>query len=422
MQESLCDCLLVLWLNSIIEVVPVRLASTFAELLIGAVLSRSGHITDALLSIGYRKHHTTYYWMLTTGKWSSLQLNQRLVELIVTTFPRVEFNLLLDDFICPRSTDKAPHAKYHHEHSKKPNRPEYLWGQQWLGLSLSISWGGNHVALPIFLRLHKSVGNSTKLSRGVMLIKFILPILQKAGKTIRVLVDSWYMKAPFVLPLLMLGLHVIGQARKDTALFESPLPTTRKTRGRPRKYGDRWTPERVKTLPVKTVVLNVYGSCKDVKYRSVKCLARFLNGHTVTAVWCQLPKQKSWSLILSTDLTLTPERIIKLYARRWRTEPMFNEIKHAYGVAQAWQQKSRTLHRWVTILCTAYSLTRMLALVIGQKKNENAVPHIAWRQNSPVTAGLMRKGIQLFFCRFTFSMLWQSKYKKLMIPKNNIST
>ena len=61
MQESLCDYLLVLWLNSIIEVVPVRLASTFAELLIGAVLSRSGHITDALLSIGYRKHHTTYY-------------------------------------------------------------------------------------------------------------------------------------------------------------------------------------------------------------------------------------------------------------------------------------------------------------------------------------------------------------------------
>ena len=122
----------------------------------------------------------------------------------------------------------------------------------------------------------------------------------------------------------------------------------------------------------------------------------------VTAVWCQLPKQKSWSLILSTDLTLTPERIIRLYARRWRTEPMFNEIKHAYGVAQAWQQKSRTLHRWVTILCTAYSLTRMLALIAEQKKNQNAVPHIAWRQNSPVTAGLMRKGIQLFFAVLPF--------------------
>jgi len=138
MQELLCDHLLVLWLNSIIEVVSVRLASTFSELLIGAILSRSGHITDALLSLGYRKHLTTYYWMLTTGKWSSLQLNQRLVELIVNTFPRVEFNLILDDFIRPRSTDKAPHAKCHHEHSQKPNRPECLWGQQWLGLSLSI--------------------------------------------------------------------------------------------------------------------------------------------------------------------------------------------------------------------------------------------------------------------------------------------
>ncbi len=124
MQESLCDILLVLWLNFIIPVVPVRLAATFAELLVGAVLSQSGHITGALYHVGHRKHHTTYCWMLTSGKWSSLQLNQRLVELIATTFPRLEFHLLLDDFICPRSTDKAPHAQYHHEHSQKPNRPK----------------------------------------------------------------------------------------------------------------------------------------------------------------------------------------------------------------------------------------------------------------------------------------------------------
>lgn len=422
MQESLCDHLLVLWLNFIIQAVPVRLASTFAELLIGAVISQSGHITEALYHVGHRKHHTTYYWMLTSGKWSSLQLNQRLTELIVTTFPRVEFYLLLDDFICPRSSDKAPHAQYHHEHSQKPNRPKYLWGQQWLGLSLSITWGKQHVALPILLRLHKSVGNSTKLSRGVMIIKFVLPTLNKVGKHVRVLVDSWYMKSPFILPLVELGLDVIGQVRKDTALFAPPEQTGKKTRGRPRKYGDRWTSERVDKLPVKKAILNIYGGCKEVKYRSVKCLARFLNGRQVIVVWCQLPSQKSWSLILSTDLTLTPERIIKLYARRWRTEPMFNEIKHAFGVAQAWQQKSRTLHRWVTILCVAYSLTRMLALIFGNKKNKSPVPHIAWRQKSPLTAGLMRKGIQLFFRRFTFTMLWDPKSKILIVPKNEIST
>lgn len=418
MQETLSDHLLVLWLNFIIQAVPVRLASTFAELLIGAVISHSGHITDALYHVGHRKHHTTYYWMLTTGKWSSLQLAQRVLQLIIAFFPRTEFNLLLDDFICPRSTHKAPHVKYHHEHSQKPNRPRFLWGQQWLGLSLSITWGRRHAALPILMRLHKSVGNSTKLSRGVMMIKSVLPLLKKNSETQRVLVDSWYMKAPFVLPLLECGLHVIGQARKDTALFEPPEPRINKGRGRPRKYGKRWTSDQIQTLPIKTTVVNIYGGCKQVKYRSVKCLARFLNCREVIAVWCQLPSQKSWSLIISTDLTLTPERIIKLYARRWRTEPMFNEVKHAYGIAHAWQQKSRTLHRWVTMLCTAYSLSRMLALLFGNKKNKNVVPNIPWRQKSPLTAGLMRKSIQLFFRRFTFSILWQPKLKKLVIPKN----
>ena len=61
-----------------------------------------------------------------------------------------------------------------------------------------------------------------------MLIKFVLPLLKKTGTTIRVLVDSWYMKAPFILPLRDLDLNLIGQVRKDTALFEPPVQIDKK--------------------------------------------------------------------------------------------------------------------------------------------------------------------------------------------------
>ena len=106
MQEPLCENLLVLWLNFIIQAVPVRLVATFAELLIGALISGSGHISDALFHVGHQKHYSTYYWFLRHGKWSWVKVNIKLIELITTCFPRPELNLILDDFICPRSSKK----------------------------------------------------------------------------------------------------------------------------------------------------------------------------------------------------------------------------------------------------------------------------------------------------------------------------
>jgi len=253
----------------------------------------------------------------------------------------------------------------------------------------------------------------------------VLPLFRKKGtEVIRCLVDSWYMKAPFILPLLNLGVHVIGQVRKDTVLYDKPPKTEGKKRGRgrPRKYGQQWTEERVKELPIQKAIITVQGGCKEIKYRTTICLARFLKGVPVIAVWCQYPEQKNWSLILSTDLSLTPERIIKLYARRWKIEPMFNEIKHGYGVAEAWQQTSQALHRWVSMLCVSYSLTRLLSLIMGSEKNDNFVPFIQWRAKSIMTAGLVRKGLQIFFRQFTFSQLWNPKSKKLVLPKSSFST
>jgi len=420
MKNFLPQVLIVLWLNFVLDAVPVRVVATFTELLIGAMISGSGHITDALLAVGHQKHFSTYYWLINKAKWSWLFVVKRFIKLLTTFFPRREWNVIIDDFICPRVSKEAPDAAYHYDHSKKPNRSQYIWGQQWIALGLSFSWGRVWSALPILLRLHKKVGNRSKIKTAVLLMKTVAPFFREAGEDIilRCLVDCWYMKSTFILPLFKLGIQVIGQARKDTVLFAKPIPITasKRKRGRPKKYGEKWTAERVKEqLPLRKTVLNIYGGCKLVKYRSTQCLARFLLGQPVIAVWCQLPKQKGWTLILSTDLTLAPEQIIKLYTRRWKTEPMFNEVKHAYGVANVWEQTSRAVHRWVSMICLNYSVTRLLSIVAVSKNNNALVPFIQWRVKSVITAGLVRKGLELFFRQFTFSRLWNPKSKKLIL-------
>lgn len=416
MSSSSLQALLVLWLNFVLLAVPVRVVCTYAELLIGAIISGSGHVTEALLAVGHQKHFSTYYWLIDHATWSWLKVAKQLIRLIVRCFPRLEWNLIVDDFICPRASKKAPEAKYHHEHSRKPNRPNYIWGQQWVALGLSLTWGKMCVALPLILRLHKEIGNGTKLTTARGLVRAVLASFRKTGEEkIRCLVDAWYMKGPFVLPLLKRGVHVIGQVRKDTALFKEPPTPSKKKRGRRKKYGNQLTPRRVGKLPIRKAKIKAYGGRQEVQYRATKCLARFLNGRPVLAVWCKYPEQKDWMLILSTDLMLTPEQIIKLYARRWKIEPMFNEIKHSYGVADAWEQTGPNLHRWVSMLSIAYSLTRMLSVLASAQKNRGFVPLVQWRANRPVTAGLIRMGLQLFFRQFSFVQLWEPKSKKFVL-------
>lgn len=419
MSPSIFHTLIILWLNFMLIPVPVKLMATYAELLIGAIISGSGHITEALFATGHQKHFSTYYWLIEHGQWSWLKVAKQLVRLIVRFFPRFEWNLIVDDFICPRASRNAPAAQLHHEHSQKPNRPKYIWGQQWVALGLSLTWGKMCVSLPIILRLHEHVGNKTKITNALTLIRSVLSLFRKTGQEkVRLLVDAWYMKATFVLPLRKRGVHVIGQVRKDIALFEEPevASHSKRKRGRPKKYGQKITQTRAEKLPLRKAKVNIYGHCHEVMYRSTQCLARFLKGAKLIAVWCKLPDEKHWRLILSTDLSLSPERIIKLYARRWKVEPMFNEIKHSYGVAQAWQQTSRNLHRWVSMLCVAYSLTRLLSVIAGAKKNQPLVPLIQWRVNRPITAGMLRKGLQFFFRHFSFCQLWEPKSKKLRLP------
>ena len=418
MTTSILHTITVLWINFILSAMPVRLIRTYAELLIGVMISGSGHVTKALLAVGHQKHFSTYYWLVENGKWSWLKVTRQLIRLIIRFFPRVEWNFIIDDFICPRSSKHAPEVKFHHEHGQKPNRPKYIWGQQWVALGLSLTWGKVASALPLILRLHKFKGNHTKITTAVTLLRAVRSLFQKIDNVIlRCFVDCWYMKRTFVLPMLRLGIHVIGQARKDTALFKEPekIATNKRKRGRPRKYGEKLTDNVVSQLAIHKIVLNIYGGRKQVTYRWTPCLARFLKALPVIAVWCKLPDQKNWSLILSTDLTLTPEQIIKLYARRWKIEPMFNEIKNMFGVAQAWQQKSQTLHRWVSMICIAYSLTRMISLLAQSNKSQTIAPIIQWRVNKPITAGMVTIGLQLFFRQFTFSRLWNQKSKKLII-------
>jgi len=74
-------------------------------------------------------------------------------------------------------------------------------------------------------------------------------------------------------------------------------PPPRSGRGRPHKYGDQLTRERIDALPAITLELCLYGKAQTVRLRSIVAMARFLQGTPVRAMWCEFfdPDKNTWS-------------------------------------------------------------------------------------------------------------------------------
>ena len=406
------------WITFLTKVLPPRSVGTFIELFVGAMLTSTGFVTDAFLMLDMRRHWTSYYKWLQEGRWSWLALARQFVRLALQVVKEDVVYLAIDDTLTLRASKKAPASQIHHQHGNKPNLAAYVRGQCWVSLAWVVKvTDKRHVALPLLTRLIPSVSNTGKLVAANTLIRAVYRLFE--GKTVRVLVDSWYMRRIFIGSMLSRGFDVIGQVRIDTRLYDVPKKPETKQRGRPRKYGEKYTPKRIAHLKRTEVTLALYGKDQVVRYRSKVVKARFLDGKQVRAVWCEFKSDKGEykkaSLLLSTDTNLSAEQVIESYARRWSIESMFNQLKESWGLKEAWQQTRQTLHRWIQLTMTGYGLIQLLAYLNTQAV-QDLCQHSPWRVDSPTTAGQIRKGLLMNLRHVNVRVWWNSKCKKFEPP------
>lgn len=406
------------WITFLCKALPPRSIGTFVELLIGAMLTPTGFVTDAYLMLDMRNHWTSYYKWLQKGKWSWVALARQFVRLALSVIKQDVITLAIDDTLTLRSSKKAPGSQIHHQHGNKPNLASFVRGQCWVSLAMIVRRPNKEpVALPMLSRLIPSASNTGKLIAANTLIRSVYRLVQ--GRKVRVLVDSWYMRRSFIASMLQRGFDVIGQARIDTRLYDEPAPRKKGQRGRTRKYGEKYTPKRIAHLKKTVATLRLYGKEQTLRYRSKVVKARFLDGCLVRAVWCEFQSErghwKSTCLLLSTDVTLEPVQVIENYGLRWSIESMFNQLKLAWGMKEAWQQTRQTLHRWVHITMVGYGLVQLLSCLDSTQVAQLCC-HSPWRKENPQTAGQIRKGLVSIFRHVAVRAWWNSKCKKFEPP------
>ena len=405
------------WLTLLAQAVPNRSALTFLELLVGAMITDRGFVTEALLALTPRRKWPTYFKWLEGGKWSWIAVAQRLCKILVTHFAPPVWYLVIDDTLVPRASKKAPDVGFHFDHSRKPNRSRYIWGQGWVTLAavvhaktVATSW-----AVPLISRLVRKTGNHGKLTGARVLLRVVRGLFGHG----RLLLDTWFMRASVITFALDEGLTVIGQVRKDLALYRPPPARHVGQRGRPPKYGAKMTEQTVATLKETRSFLFLYGQGQIVRYHSAIVLAKFLGGRAVRAVWIRLEDEnglpKARRLLISTEITMTARDIIDAYALRWTIEPMFCSLKHRIGVKETWQRRRQTLHRWVQILSTAFALTQMMAVDDPVIARQLAIV-APWRKERHPTAGMVKRGLAAMFRNVSLLAVWDRKCRKFSGP------
>ncbi len=400
------------WITFLTGALPLRAVPTFIELLCGCLVSPSGFVCQAWAVLDMRRQWGSYYKWLQTGKWSWLMLGVRMAQLVAAVYAGQERYLVIDDTHVLRASKKAPGSRIHHQHGNKPNLAPYVRGQCWVSLAAVVPGKNGFAAIPLLARLMRATGNHSKLVAAEALLR----VVRKSFATSCVLMDSWYMRGRLLKQLLGMDYSVIGQVRKDTALYRLPLP--HKGRGRPRRYGEKLIPEAVLAMPEQRCRLHLYGKAQWVRLRSEILLARFLKGREVRAVWTQFEdeqgKPSRMRLIISTDVGMSAVAIVEAYAKRWAIEPMFNQLKNGWGIKEAWQQTRQVLARWVQLRQVAFGLTQLLALT----QDVQGIPHLTpWRAAQPMTAGRIRMGLTKSLLRFDVRACWNPKSRKFDFEK-----
>lgn len=413
LSASVC-VLLSEWISFLLVVVPPRSRRTFVELLVGCMLNPEGWVTRAIGAICREAHWTTYYKLIERAQVPVADLSMRLLQLVQWVFPAEGVNLIIDDTLVPRCAKTGPGIGIKHDHSHKANRPTFLNSQCWVTLALVVRVRlGSALTVPIRSWLLESSGQRGKLWVARQLIDSVRGQLKDA----RLLIDAWFMRRSLILPLLEQQVSIIGQVRRDTALYLLPEPEP-KRRGPKRKYGPRIDAALLDTLPVQTMELTLYGKAQWVRLRSTLAAARFLKGIPVRAVWCEMRQpDNTWSrprLILATETDLSAQAVVEIYAERWGIEPLFHNLKRWWGVANLWQQSKAALELWMQIRSTAYALTQLLALRLWA--SFPLMDIAPWRKGAMLTAGLFAQWLRIQFIGLRVREAYDAKSGQFVMP------
>jgi hypothetical protein len=179
-------------------------------------------------------------------------------------------------------------------------------------------------------------GLQSKLDMAISMVHRAL----KAGfRADYLLVDSWYAKPVFIKAIKTLKLHTIARIANNPKIWQ---------------FEHRHkTLERLYRVTAKTKAKK-QGRYNSIRYTYCSVVVKHKNAGRVKIVF--IKTQGKLIPLLSTDVTLTDERIIELYKKRWNIEQGYKELREHFGFGKEENRIYEALIARITLSLLSYNI------------------------------------------------------------------
>ena len=312
---------------------------------------------------------------LAEHRWSLTAVTARLVTLVVAKLGdqlQVHGAYLLgtDTTLVAKTAKRMLGVQTWKDHSGNADRGAYLVGHHWNLVGLISQWEARWLCWPLVMRLVPGLQGARQwvVGEAVAAMSFwdaaiaaILEVTRCLGDaSVRVVADAFYSKAPFLNGLRARGLEVISRLRKDAVGWDDPASRPPGTRGRPPKYGRKWTLASLLTAQTPSRErLTLYGKLTEVVFVVRDVWLRDVAQKVRVVV---LEGVKEPILLVSTDLTLSALQIIEIYGARCSIELTIRDLKQHFGLGDYQCTTTLALLRFVHLACVAFCVWRLALL------------------------------------------------------------
>jgi hypothetical protein len=312
---------------------------------------------------------------LAEHRWSLTAVTARLVTLVVAKLGdqlQVHGAYLLgtDTTLVAKTAKRMLGVQTWKDHSGNADRGAYLVGHHWNLVGLISQWEARWLCWPLVMRLVPGLQGARQwvVGEAVAAMSFwdaaiaaILEVTRCLGDaSVRVVADAFYSKAPFLNGLRARGIEVISRLRKDAVGWDDPAPRPPGTRGRPPKYGRKWTLANLLTAQTPSRErLTLYGKLTEVVFVVRDVWLRDVAQKVRVVV---LEGVKEPILLVSTDLTLSALQIIEIYGARFSIELTIRDLKQHFGLGDYQCTTTLAILRFVHLACVAFCVWRLALL------------------------------------------------------------
>ena len=239
--------------------------------------------------------------------------------------------LVCDGIKAPKEGKKMPAVKSLHQSSNCNAKAEFIMGHSCQSISLICSKIDDFIAVPLASRIHEGIVYCN-CNRKTLLDKIVdLLLLLINDREFYLVADSYYASKKVILPLLGTGNHLVSRCRTNVVGYMPGDTPSKKEKGRPRKYGEKiLLRNEFNTEKMIAALSPVYHEEKvTIQYRSLQLLWRPL-GRPVQFILVQHPT-RGRIILISSDLSLEPIKVIELYGLRFKIEVGFRQAVNSLG-------------------------------------------------------------------------------------------